>query len=437
MFRNISAVVLLAVLLQFTACTTEKMPGGGGLPSSLAEVPSVRLNYRYEPDVPAPETSDKAPVEEKNPAVLADFDQNRQTEQLDRTLTSPDMKRVVAIYHRPGDAPAEFRLDMYTADGKLMRKVTSDLMAVHFPDTIRWAPDSSAVAFVAMLRGVSAEPTPPTGEPTPETALPTPAPETNANAENLNANSEPPADANTATPAAAPTPEAPTGILTFRSEQLYTCSADGDNTRPITQNEGFIYFYYVWSPDSQMLAALALHSREWGELNRRADATGAAFVPQGRPRIVERSGRERRLDDALTAVQPVWSPDSAKVAVAYEHQIRIYDALGNSPTQAAIPLRNNLLISSQAFDQAQANTLNADANQQPQSNSNSNAAAPSTLPDPSTLVSFNPIVALNWTAPELLYFETAYIRRMKNEADNATSFARWHRLVLTPQAPAR
>ena len=153
-FRNIlAAVSLLAVLLQLAACTGEKMPGGEGLPSSLAEVPSVRLNYRYEPDVPAPETSDKAPAEEKNPAVLADFDQNRQTEQLDRTVTSPDLKRVLAIYHRPGDAPAEFRLDMYTADGKLMRRVTSDLMAVHFPDTIRWAPDSSAVAFVAMLRG--------------------------------------------------------------------------------------------------------------------------------------------------------------------------------------------------------------------------------------------------------------------------------------------
>jgi hypothetical protein len=139
----------------------------------------------------------------------------------------------------------------------------------------------------------------------------------------------------------------------------------------------------------------------------------------------------------LTSVQPVWAPDSSKLAVAYDTQIRIYDALGNNPTQAAIPLRNNLLISSQAYDQAQANTLNADANQQPQSNTNANAAAPSTLPDPSTLVSFNPIVTLNWTAPELLYFETAYLRRMKNEADNATSFVRWHRLVLTPQAPAR
>ena len=431
---------MLFLLLQLTACTTEKMPGGGGLPASLAEVHSVRLNYRYEADVPAPDATEKAPTEEKHPAVLADFDQNRPQELLDRTLTSPDLKRVLAIYHRAGDGPAEFRLDMYAADGSVLRKVTSDLMAVHFPDTIRWAPDSSAAAFVAMLRGVAAEPTPlANGAPVQEPPSPPPAMEANVNvAPADNANVEPPADANTATPAA-PTAPAPTGILTFRTEQLYTCSSDGDNTRPITQNEGFIYFYYVWAPDSSMLAALALHSREWAELNRRADATGNLFLPQGRPRIVERSGRERRLDDALTSVRPVWSPDSSKVAVAYDTQIRIYDALGNSPTQAAIPLRNNLLISAQAYDQAQASALNADANQQPapQANANSNVAAPSTLPDPSKLVSFNPIVALNWTVPELLYFETAYLRRMKNEADNATSFVRWHRLVLTPQAPSR
>ena len=423
--------------MQFAACSTEKMSDGGGLPSSLAEVPSVRLNYRYEADVPAPETTDNPPAEERHAAVLADFDQNRLQEQLDRTVTSPDSKRVLAIYHRAGDGQNEFRLDMYTADGQPLRKVTSDLMAVHFPDTIRWSPDSSAVAFVAMLRGASAEPTPDGGQPpVPETAAPTPAPDANANVSaDATDNSVPGAspDANTATPAV-PTPAAPTGILTFRTEQLYMSNADGDNTRPLTQNEGFIYFYYVWAPDSSMLAALALHSREWQELNRRADATGTLFVPQGRPRIVERTGRERRLDDALTAVQPVWSPDSVKVAVAFDTQVRIYDALGNTPTQAAIPLRNQLLISSQAFDQAQADTLNADANQQPQSNTNMNAAAPSTLPDPSKLVSFNPIVVLNWTAPELLYFETAYVRRMKIEADNATSFVRWHRLVLTPQA---
>lgn len=434
-----TGLFLFAVFLNLAACSGEKAADADRPVSALSEVPAVRLNYRYEADVPAPETGEKATNEEKHPAVLADFDQNRQPEQLDRTLTSPDLKRVLAVYHRPGDAPSEFRVDMYTADGRLLRKVTSDLMAVHFPDTIRWSPDSSAVAFVAMLRGAAAEPTPLAGEPAPDVPAPatTPAVDANSNVTAAdNVNSEPPLEANTATPAVA-TPEAPTGILTFRTEQLYTCSADGDNTRPITQNEGFIYFYYVWSPDSSMLAALALHSREWAELNRRADASGALFIPLGRPRIVERSGRERRLDDALTSAQPVWSPDSAKVAVAYDTQIRIYDALGNNPTQAAIPLRNNLLISSQAYDQAQANSLGADANQAPQGDANSNTSLPSTLPDPNTLVSFNPIVALNWTAPELLYFETAYIRRMKNEADNATSFVRWHRLVFSPQPPAR
>jgi len=241
--RKLSASLLAAILLQFAACSTEKMPGGG-LPASLAEVPSVRLNYRYEADVPAPEAPEKPPAEEKHPPVLADFDQNRQQELLDRTITSPDLKRVLAVYHRAGDAPAEFRLDMYSADGRVLRKVTSDLMSVHFPDTIRWAPDSSAVAFVAMLRGASAEPTPMGGDaPVQEPAAPTPAPAADANAAPAdNANTEPPADPNAATPAAAPTPAAPTGILTFRTEQIYTCSADGDNTRPITQNEGFMYF---------------------------------------------------------------------------------------------------------------------------------------------------------------------------------------------------
>ena len=59
--------------------------------------------------------------------------------------------------------------------------------------------------------------------------------------------------------------------------------------------------------------------------------------------------------------------------------------------------------------------------------------AAATLPDPSTLVSFNPIVALNWTADDMLYFQTAYIKRMKNENDSVTSFLRWHRLILSMQ----
>ena len=431
-FRIFTIAALSAFLL--SACSAEKMPSGGGLPSSLKDVPSVRLNYRYEADVPAPQVVEKT-IEERVAAVQADFDQNRPVEIVDRTVLSPDSKRVAVLYHRQGDLPAEFRLDMYGADGKLLKKVSSDLMAVHFPDTIRWSPDSTSLAFVAMLRGVSTEPeqTGPDGV----ELVPTGTPAVNANAANTpdanNAveNVDPNVNVDVNAVPAVPTPEAPTGILTFRTEQLYLCNADGDGTRPITQNEGFIYFYYVWSPDSSMLAALALHFREWRELERRAQASAAVFVPQGRPRIIEKSGRERRVDDALTSVQPVWSPDSSKVATGFEHQIRIYDALGDNPTQAAIPLRNNLLISAQAYDQAQASQLNADANQAP---ANTNTAAPSTLPDPSKLVSFNPIVMLNWPSPDILYFQTAYIRRMKNEADSATSFVRWHRLVLTPQA---
>lgn len=430
---NYKLVSILTALTLIAACSSEKMPGGGGLPASLKEVPSVRLNFRYEADVPAPETTEKTGAEERNAAVQADFDQTRVEELVDRTITSPDGKRVAVVYHRTTDLPSEFRLDMYTADGKVLKKVTSDLMAVHFPDTIRWSPDSTSLAFLAMLRGVSSEPE--SEDPNKVELVPAATPVANVNAntnaaptEDANVN----VDANAAVPTA-PTPEAPSGILTFRTEQLYLCDADGGGTKPVTQNEGFIYFYYVWAPDSSALAALAAHAREWRELERRADAAGSVFVPLGRPRVIEKNGRERRLDDALTSVQPVWSPDSAKVAAAFEYQVRIYDALGNNPTQAAIPLRNQLLISSQAFDQAQAQQLNADPNAPA---ANTNTAAPSTLPDPSTLVSFNPIVMLNWSSPDILNFETAYVKRMKNEADSATSFVRWHRLILTPQAVA-
>jgi hypothetical protein len=208
--------------------------------------------------------------------------------------------------------------------------------------------------------------------------------------------------------------------------------------KAITQNEGLIYFYYVWAPDSSMLAAVAAKAIEWRYLSDRADLNGEIFVPVGRPRVVEKNGRDRRLDDALTAVQPVWSADSSKVVCAFEHQIRIYDADVTNPTQAAVPLRNNLLLSAQAYDRGQASTLNAenaqtDTNTNTPTNTNSNTNQATTLPYESP-VSFNPIVALNWSADDLLYFQTAYIKRMKNEGDSVTSFQRWHRLVLSPQA---
>ncbi len=428
--KPISIAAAIGLLLA-VGCSRNETGLGGGSVSALKEVPAVRLNFRYEADVPPPDPPRDAAREERSPAVQNHFDTARQQEILDKTLTSPDGKNVLAVYHRAGDLPSEFRLDMYSADGALLNKITADSMAVHFPDTIRWSPDSSTLAFVAMIRGATIDETATTPAADPETSVanlntntsePTPEADTNANTEG---------EVTTA-----PTPAAPAGILAFRTEQIYLTNADGTGTRPITQNEGLIYFYYVWAPDSSALAAVAAKSIEWRYLNDRADLNGEIFVPVGRPRVIEKNGRERRLDDALTAVQPVWSPDSAKIACAFDNQVRVYDATGNSPTQAAIPLRNHLLLSSQAYDREQAAKLDAavppDSNAAPASN-----AAATTLPDEKQLVSYNPIVALSWTADDLLYLQTAYIKRMKNEADSVTSFQRWHRLVFTPQAATR
>ncbi len=402
------------------------------------------MNYRYEADVPAPEIR-RTTVEENNPSVNNDFVRNRPNEFLGRTITSPDKRYVLAIYHNADDLPLEFRLDMYSPEGSLLNRITPDTMAVHFPDTIVWSPDSGNLAFVAMIRGEQGE------RPTPDGPLngdssPTPVPtESPAESTGDNGNSAielPPGeiDNNVVTPATDPpavvTPTPPTGVLSFRSEQIYLVAADGGGLKPLTQNEGLIYFYYDWAPDSSALIALAATVREWQFLQERAEGRGEAFVPVGRPRLIEKNGRERRLDDGLTAVRPVWSPDSAKVASAYDTQVRLYDADGSPPTQAAIPLRNSLLISSQAYDRSQQQELGAvDANVIGNANANASSApsGPGMLPDPSTLASFNPIVALEWPADDILYFQTAFVKRMLNQADSATSFARWHRLVLSVQ----
>jgi hypothetical protein len=431
-FFQLSVAGLIAAVILASACGTEtKQPVAGSMPTALSEVPAVRLNFRYEADVPPPEIPAMA-AEERNAAVQNSFDSARPGEILDRMITSPNKRRVLAVYHLPTDEMAEFRLDMYSADGVLLNKMTPETMAVHFPDTIVWAPDSSSVAFVAMVRGAQGER--PDGAPG---EGPEPAGVVPQESENANSNTSPDANSDVnavpeETPAAPaePTPTPPIGVLTFRTEQIYLSDADGAGVKPITQTEGLIYFYYGWAPDSSMLVALAATAREWQYLQYRADEKGEVFVPVGRPRIVEKTGRERRLDDGLTAVQPVWSPDSSKVAAAYESQIRIYDSAGTVPTQAAVPLRNSLLISSQAYDLQQQNKLG-------EGNVESAPAAPqspTTLPDPNTLVSFNPIVSLVWSTNEIINFQTAFIKRMKIEADSVTSYSRWHRIILSAQA---
>lgn len=438
-FTIFTLAALTAGILLLAGCQKNIFQQQPVVPPSIGTVPSIRLNFKYEADVPAPSVdAAKAAADERNAAVQSDFDAGRTYELLDRTLTSPDKKHVVAIYHRLSDIPSEYRLDMYSADGKLLRKLTSDTMAVHFPDTIVWSPDSSTLAFVAMIRAGQLDPS--------GTAAATPPSLSNSNtqaAPSANSNSAAAAniEAESPTPQLAPTPLPPTGILTFRTEQIYTCGADGTGVKALTENEGIIYFYYAWSPDSSMLVALASTAREWKFLDITASSKGETMTPQGRPRVIEKNGRERRLDDNQTSVRPVWSPDSAKVATAFDTQIRIYDAVGTNPTQAAIPLRNQLLLSSQAYDLDQQRKLQA-ANV-----TDANAAAPtpapadqpSTLPDEKLLVSYNPIVEIAWPSDDLIYLQTAYLKRMKNEADSVRSFSRWHRLALMaqPAAPAR
>ncbi len=439
-YLNFRTLALIGGLLLFSACENKLLQPEPIAPPTLGSVPAVNLNFRFESDVPAPATDPaKVSFDERDPAIQAAFDTNRPLELLVRTISSPDKKRILAVYHRISDYPSEYRLDMYSPDGTLLKKMTSDTMAVHFPDTIVWSPDSSSVAFVAMIRIDQPAPildptaTPGVSNPVANSQLP---PTANANTDP----EEPVADLTDPAPDAAPTPAAPTGILTYRTEQIYISTADGTGVKALTENEGLIYFYYAWSPDSSMLVALAATSREWKYLEIVAGTKDEMMVPQGRLRVIELNGRERRLDDNLTPVRPVWSPDSTKIASAFDTQIRIYDAIGTNATQAAIPLRNQLLISSQAYDREQqrlSQASNSDIDSNSEATPQPTPDQPlSTLPDEKLLVSYNPIVEIAWTTDELIYLQTAYLRRMKSEADSVRSFSRWHRLALSAQTAA-
>ena len=442
MYKLFLIITISIFLLSSFGCQKANIVQQSSAPTALRDIQALRLNYRFEPDIPAPDAANEtAPIEERNAALQADFDQNRPQEFLDRTITSPNKQRILAVYHQIDDLPSEFRLDMYSAEGGKLRKITHDAMAVHFPDTIVWSPDSTTVAFVAMTRGRKTD----EGAENPD-ANTTASPESETDSD-TNANV---ADADTAQIPPPTTGDEPAPVLTLRTEQIYITDANGENLKLLTQVEGLIYFYFVWSPDSSMLAALAATYREWSGMQNFMNERGEVFIPAGRPRLVEKNGRERRLDDNLTIVHPVWSPDSAKVAAAFDKQVRIYDAIGDQPTQAAIPLRNEFLTSSREYEKntkpaedADANTetnsnVNADAKKTPEksvnTNANANAAAqPGTLPDERNLVSFNPIVDLNWTQENALYLQTAYVKQYKDSANNVRSYARWHRLIFSPQ----
>lgn len=423
--------LLIASLLLLASCEKQEAEPQSVAPVSLRDVPSLRLNYKYEGDVPSP-YGDVVRIlgEDVNAAVRADFAANRPQESLISTVTSPNKDKVIAVYQRLGDLAAAYRLDMYAADGNMIRQITPESMSVNFPKKIVWSPDGTNFAFAAMVResapGLSTFPAP-TPSPTPVKPGKTPAPTPTPKA----------APTPGASPSPVPTPrvgEVPPNVLTFRTEQIYIASSEGTDVRAVTQNEGLIYFHFTWSPDSAAIVALAATFQEWRFLQFQADQRSEIFVPKGRPRVVEKNGRERLLDDNLTSVHPVWSPDSTKVAVGFDTQIRLYDALSVTPTQAAVPLRNQLLISSQAYDAAKkaqesatdANTGDANTAVQP-------TPPPTTLPDEKDLESFQPIIELAWGVDDVLHFQTGFVKEFKI-GEGARSSLRWHRLILSPQA---
>jgi Tol biopolymer transport system component len=255
-----------------------------------------------------------------------------------------------------------------------------------FSETVTWSPDGNFINFIARKRVMPS---------------PTPTPEF-----------EPEASATPAAPAPSVGPIfAP--VASFNTEQIYICNRDGYDLKPLTGREGLIYFYFVWAPDAHALAALACKEDEWNAREQQYK------LPAGRPRLIAPDGSERLLDDALTDALPVWSPDASKIATAFESDVAIYDAGGKTPTQARIPLRDELIAASVIFEQKTSSK---------KANPNSTAATNT----PAVPPSFNPIVRLDWRKPESLYFQTAFVRVMPSETIN--TFQRWHQLTLSAQA---
>ncbi|HEV8426704.1 MAG TPA: hypothetical protein VGQ41_02255 [Pyrinomonadaceae bacterium] len=386
-----SVLCLLCLLVTFSGCRSV-IDRQDVRPRVLRDVPSRNLAYRLSPDVSPPSTQ----IEEadKFAAVTNDFAARRKDEALLRTVVSPDGRRVLALYGTADEPGSTFRIDLYNSDGQFLRNLIPPDIACVFPETVTWSPDGNFINFIARKRVMPSPSPTPIDEIEPEVSgSPAPSPSTSV------------------APVFAP-------VTSFYTEQIYICNRDGYDLKPLTTREGLIYFYFVWAPDGHALAALACKEDEWNARERQGK------LPAGRPRLLGLDGAERLLDDGLTDALPVWSPDSAKIATAFDTDVAIYDSGGKTPTQGRLPLGDQLLAASVEYDQK---TTTKKAN----SNGNANAGTHNVSSTPSTPASFNPIVRLDWRRPEALYFQTAYVRVMP---ETINTFQRWHLLVLSAQA---
>jgi hypothetical protein len=378
------ALTILLTLFCATGCKTV-IDRQDVRPKVLRDVPARNLAYRLAPDVSPPQLDIDDPLEKFGP-VATDFSTKRKDEALLRTVVSPDKRRVLALYGTADEPGSTFRIDLYNSDGQFIRNLIPPDIACVFQETVAWSPDGNFINFIARKR---------------ELPSPTPTPEF-----------EPEASATPAAPVPSVGPIfAP--VASFNTEQIYICNRDGYDLKPLTTREGLIYFYFAWAPDTHALVALACKEDEWNAREHQYK------LPAGRPRLISPDGAERLLDDALTDALPVWSPDASKVATAFETDVAIYDTGGKTPTQARIPLRDELIAASVTFEQKSA-----------AKKANTNSTAASTTP--AVPPSFNPIVRLDWRKPESLYLQTAFVRVMPSETIN--TFQRWHQLSLSAQA---
>ncbi|HSK62809.1 MAG TPA: hypothetical protein VK893_03180 [Pyrinomonadaceae bacterium] len=362
-------------------------------PRVLRDVPARNLAYRLSPDVAAPKTGKMEEATDKDVNVANFFAGQRENDALLRTIASPDGKRLLALYGTEAEPPSAFRIDLFSSDGQFLRNLIPPDISCVFPETVGWAPDGRFITFIAHKRPL------PSPSPTPLAEL-TPDPD----------------PLKLATPVATPSiaPLFPP-VASFQTEQIYICNRDGYDLKPLTIREGLIYFYFAWAPDASALVALACTEDEWNTRERQYK------LPAGRPRLLMPDGTERLLDDGLTEALPVWCPDASKVATAFETDVAIYDAGGNTPTHGRIPLGDQLISASVAYEE-KSGAKKADANASPAPATASSAAPPS----------FNPIVRLEWPSPETLFFKTAYVRLMPSETIN--TFQRWHQLNISAQA---
>jgi hypothetical protein len=358
----------------------------------LHDVPAQRLAFRFAADTPLPADVKLEDLNLKLATIQTDFNTNRKNDALLRTVVSPDGRRGLAIYGT-GDQPnGAFRIDLYSSDGKFLRNLSPLDLSCEFPESVGWSPDGNFITFIAHR---NLQPTPSTTpldevDPVLATASPTPG----------------------GTPAVAPL-FAP--VATFSTEQIYISNRDGYELKPLTSREGLIYFNLSWAPDNHALAALACREEEWRARERDHK------LPVGRPRLLTPEGKERLLDDQSTEAWPVWSPDSSKIATGFDTDVAIYDAATAKPTQARIPLRDDLINASRTYEQRLSKPADPVGKVQP----------PPTPGTPEVLASFNPIVSLEWATPDKLYIQTAYVRKGTFEA---FTFPRWHLVVLSPQA---